>query len=192
MNKDHDDILIIKLLQKGNVEAFDSVYEKYSGKLYLFGLKYLRSETEAEELVQDVFLKIWENHKSVNTELSFKSYIFTIAYNYICKYFRKKNYNQNFICESTHSSAQASSETEEKIDFGSSFNRVMQIIDKLPARQKEIIIKSRIEGKRTKEIAEELNLAPGTVDNYASEAIRFIKRHLKGEDLVLILFLFLL
>jgi RNA polymerase sigma-70 factor (ECF subfamily) len=59
LNSIPDDIELVERLQKGDVEAFDLIYEKYSGKLYAFGLKYLQSTAEAEELVQAVFLKIW-------------------------------------------------------------------------------------------------------------------------------------
>jgi len=88
-----NDIELVEKLQKGDVEAFDLIYDKYSGKLYSFGLKYLRSNSEAEELVQSVFLKVWENYKNLKKESSFKSYLFTIAYNDICKLFRKRNYH---------------------------------------------------------------------------------------------------
>ena len=188
LNQAQEDNELVKRLQKGDVEAFDLIYEKYAGKLYSFGLKYLRSAEESEELVQSVFIKIWENHRSLDKELSFKSYLFTIAYNDICKLFRKRNYMQKFISEAIYENRLSSSETEEKIDYQSVLNRVMQIIDKLPKRQKEIIRKSRLDGKPTREIAEELKLSPGTVDNYISESLKFIRKHLKSEDLALILF----
>jgi len=183
-----EDTELVKRLQKGDVEAFDLLYEKYSVRLYSFGLKYLRSASETEELVQSVFLKIWENHRQLKKELSFKSFLFTIAYNDICKLFRKRKYTQIFIDEAIHENNQSSSETVERIDYQSTLSRVVQIIDKLPQRQKDIIRKSRLEGKPSKEIAEEMKLSPGTVDNYISEALKFIRRHLRKEDLALVLF----
>jgi len=169
------------------VEAFDLIYEKYSGKLYAFCLKYLRSTAEAEELVQSVFLKVWENHKNLRKESSFKSYLFTIAYNDICKLFRKRNYRQQFIDDTLHENSQSSSETEDGINYQSVLEHVQQIVDKLPERQKIIFVKSRQEGKSSKEIAEEVGLSPGTVDNYISEALKFIRKNL-GDNLPLLLF----
>jgi RNA polymerase sigma-70 factor (ECF subfamily) len=182
------DTELAKKLQTGDVEAFDLLYEKYSGKLYSFGLKYLRSAVEAEELVQSVFLKIWENHKRIDRKLSFKSFLFTIAYNDICKLFRKRNYLQNFISDTLYENSQSSSETEEGIEFQSVFDRVQEIVNKLPERQRVIFRKSKLEGKPTKEIAEELKLSPGTVDNYISEALKFIRNRLCKEDFALLLF----
>ena len=132
------DIELIERLQTGDVEAFDILYEKYSGKLYAFGLKYLRSTDDAEELVQSVFLKLWEKHKNLRKESSFKSYLFTIAYNDICKLFRKRNYEQKFISDTLYENSQSSSQSEDSIDYQSVMERVLQIVDKLPERQKNI------------------------------------------------------
>lgn len=189
-----DDIELVEKLKKGDVEAFDLIYEKYSGKLYAFGLKYLKSTSEAEELVQVVFLKLWENHKTLNEELSFKSYLFTIAYNSTCNLFRKRNYQQRFVHDLLYENPQSSFEIENGIDYKSVLDQVQLIISKLPERQKAIFLKSRQEGKSTKEIANEVGLSPGTVDNYMSEAIKFIRRRLGKENLptLLIIFMFYL
>jgi RNA polymerase sigma-70 factor (ECF subfamily) len=189
-----NDIDLIQKLQEGDVEAFDLIYKKYSKTLYIFSFKYLRSTVEAEELVQSVFVKLWENRKTLKKELSFKSYIFTIAYNDICKLFRKRNYQQKFINDILYEKSQSSSEFEDSIDYKSVLERVQQIVNKLSERQKSIFLKSRQEGKSTKEIAEELGLSPGTVDNYISESLKFIRKHLQMEvlSMLLVLSLFLL
>ena len=184
-----DDSALVERLQKGDVEAFDLIYDKYSPNLYAFGLKYLRSKDEAEELVQSVFLKLWENYRNLKKELSFKSYLFTIAYNEICKLFRKRNYQKKFIEYTMHEKFQSFTEIENGIDYQSVLKQVQQIVDKLPERQKSIFVKSRYEGKSTKEIAEEVGLSPGTVDNYISEALKFIRRRLQNESLPVLLFL---
>lgn len=184
-----DDCELVERLQKGDVEAFDLIYAKYSGKLYAFGFKYRRSTAESEELVQSVFLKLWENHKSLKIESSFKSYLFTIAYNDICRLFRKSNYQQKFIDNTLHENPQSSTLIEEGIDYHFVLERVDQIIGKLPERQRIIFLKSRQEGKSSKEIAKEVGLTPGTVDNYISEALKFIRIRLDNESLpVLLLF----
>jgi len=183
-----DDIKLVEKLQKGDVEAFDLIYDKYSGKLYSFGLRYLRSKTEAEELVQSVFLKVWENYKNLKKESSFKSYLFTIAYNDICKLFRKRNYHHKYINDTLYENSMTFVETEDKLNYQSVLDQVYKIVDKLPKRQRTIFIKSRKEGKSTKEIAEEVGLSQGTVDNYISEALKFISSRLQNEKLPLLLF----
>jgi RNA polymerase sigma-70 factor (family 1) len=184
-----EDIELVERLQRGDVDAFDLIYEKYSGKLYSFGLKYLRSTVEAEELVQSVFLKLWENSKNLKKELSFKSYLFTIAYNEICRFFRKRHYGQKFIEDTLYENSQSSHEIESSIHFQHVLDRVQLIVDKLPKTQRAIFMKSRMEGKSTREIAREVGLSPGTVDNYVSESLKFIRARLRNENLFALLFL---
>ncbi len=176
------DIELVLKLQKGDVEAFDLVYEKYAGKLYGFTFKYLKSTDETEELVQSVFLKVWENHKTLRKESSFKSYLFTIAYNEICNTFRRRSHLQKFIGEQLIENSQITSETEELIDYNSIRERIEQIISKLPERQRTIFLKSREDGKSNREIAIELGLSSGTVDNYISESLKFIRSNLHDKN----------
>jgi len=176
------DIELVLKLQKGDVEAFDLVYEKYAGRLYGFTLKYLKSTDETEELVQSVFLKVWENYKTLKKESSFKSYLFTITYNEICNTFRRRSHLQKFIGEQLNDNSQTSNETEELIDYNSIRERVGQIVSKLPERQRTIFLKSREEGKSNKEIAIELDLSSGTVDNYISESLKFIRSNLHEKN----------
>jgi RNA polymerase sigma-70 factor (family 1) len=172
VNEFLSDFDLIKRLQKGDVEAFDLIYGRYSGKLYLFCMKYIRSHEESEELIQSVFLKIWENHKNLIKESSFSSYLFTITYNDICKLFRNRDYQKRFIDEVLYTRSPGSSAVEEGIDYQSVLDQVQKIVDKLPEKQRMVFDKSRKEGKSTKEIAKELNLTPGTVDNYISDSLK--------------------
>ena len=189
-----EDIELVSKLQKGDVEAFDHVYAKYAGKLYGFTFKYLKSAVETEELVQSVFLKVWENHKNLRRESSFKSYLFTIAYNEICNCFKRRTHMQKFVGEQLFDNSQVSIDTDELIDYNSTLLQLNDIISKLPERQRIIFMKSRQEGKTTKEIAVELGLSSGTVDNYISESLKFIRRHLYDENfsMLLLFSLFLL
>lgn len=180
---------LIEKLRIGDVEAFDHVYHRYAGKLYAFSLKYLRSKEEAEELVQSVFLKVWENQKNIKKDTSFKSYLFTIAYNEICNLFRRRKYHQNFFDKSMIGNPEASVETEDQIEFKFVSEQVEQIISRLPEKQKTIFRKSRQEGMSTKEIADELGLSPGTVDNYISESLKFIRSNLKDNRFSILLFI---
>lgn len=179
-----DDDLVIRL-QNDDIEAFDAIYYKYAGKLYAFGLKYLRSSTESEELVQSIFIRIWENRHKLRGDTSFKSYLFTIAYNDICKYFRKKKYFEGFITETLRNNPDGSYSIDGKLDSQSVLERVQKFIEKLPENQKKVFLKSRLEGKSTKEIAEEVGLSPGTVDNYILEVNRILKRRFASEELCL-------
>lgn len=183
-----EDSELIESLRKGDVDAFDMVYKKYAQKLYAFSLKYLKSVEEAEGLVQSVFLKVWENQQTLKKETSFKSYLFTIAYNEICNLFRQRKYQQQYAADAKATHPRFSDTSESQINYFSILQQVEIIIAKLPEKQRSVFIKSRIEGKSTKEIASELGLSSGTVDNYISDTLKLIRTKLKGEHLSLLLF----
>lgn len=186
MTEKRDDHELVQLLQKGNIAAFDLLFEVYSHKLYAFALKYFRNTADAEELVQEVFVKVWENRLTLKSEYSFKSYLFTIALNRIRKYFNKKAVSLRYI-----ESLQYNSELSDQIileEYEPALQKLNFIIDQMPPRRREIFIKNKLEGKSSKEVASELNISPGTVDNQVSEALRFIRNHLKPENVELLLF----
>ncbi len=184
MEEVNEDIDHVDRLQKGDVEAFDLIYSKYSSIIYSFSLKYLRSTTDAEELVQSVFVKLWETRKKLKKELSFKSYLFTIAYNDICKLIRKKNYYLKYLNHLYKENPNSSFEIEDEINNRMVLKKIEQIINRLPEKHRMILLKRRNEENSSKEIAAEMGLTPGTVDNYLSEAIRFIRDRIKRIDIV--------
>lgn len=191
MTETGNDHTLVQLLQRGNVAAFDSLFEGYSQKLFGFALKYFKNESDAEELVQEVFVKVWENRQTLKSELSFKSYLFTIALNQIRKHFNKKAVSLRYL-----DSLQNEPEFEEthaihEDDYESALQQINLIIEQMPPRRREIFIKSKLDGKSSKEIAAELNISAGTVDNQVSEALRFIRSRLNTENIGMLLFAFL-
>jgi RNA polymerase sigma-70 factor (ECF subfamily) len=179
---------LVQLLQKGNVAAFDSLFEIYSPKLYGFALKYFKTETDAEELVQEVFVKVWENRQTLKSELSFKSYLFTIALNQIRKHFNKKATSLRYLESLQNEPEFTDNQSINDDNYESALTQINLIIEQMPSRRREIFIKSKLEGKSSKEIAAELNISAGTVDNQVSEALRFIRTHLRTDNLALLLF----
>lgn len=178
----NDDNRLIHRLKENDAAAFDELFELYGQKLCGFALKYLRSESEAEELVQEVFVRIWENRKSLKSEYSFKSYLFTIALNQIRKFFNKRATSLRYIAKLQYENQEADNRTAESIDYGFLLRRIDEIINTFPERKRQIFLKSRKEGKTSKEIAQELDITIGTVDNQVSDALRIIREAFKNED----------
>ena len=99
INEHQSDFELVEKLQKGDLDAFDQIFKKYGDRLFGFAFSYLKSKEETEGLVQDVFLKIWENRKNLKKESSLKSYLFTIAYHNMCRLFRKKQIHEKYLEE---------------------------------------------------------------------------------------------
>lgn len=177
LNTNIGDSILVKKLRKGDVKAFDAVFEKYGNRLFGFVLKYLKSKEEAEELVQDVFLKIWENRKSLKSNTSLKSYLFTITYHNICKSFRKKQLKTK-LEEEIESTNEISRNTEEQTNYDSLLELIERLIDRLPPRQKEVFKIRWTKGYSSREIAKEMNISPGTVDNHISATLKYLRKHI--------------
>jgi RNA polymerase sigma-70 factor (ECF subfamily) len=166
---------LVKRLRKGDIKAFSLLYNKYSRKLYAFGFKFLQSKVETEDLIQSLFLKIWKNRKELNIELPFKSYLYTITYKDICKQFRKRQFHRNYLNYLTNEFPKSYS-IDEVLECKSLLGDIQNAIEHLSVKRQRIFVKSRIEGKTSKEIASELDIAPGTVDNYISSTTKILKR----------------
>ena len=176
---------LVKSLSRGNLLAFNSLFIEYSGRLYRFANGYLKSEEESEELVQEVFTRIWEKRKELKSELSFKSYLFTIAFNIIKKHFRREACISDYF--KTRISEDLDLETTKKVTYDSLYHYVSKLVNQLPERRKEIFIKSRFEGLSIKEIADELKISHKTVENQLTDALKFMRTNLTKENLHFIL-----
>ena len=171
--------LMVRNLSKGNVLAFNYLYKEYSGRLYRFAFGYLKSEAESDELVQEVFTIIWVKRTNLKEELCFKSFLFTIAFNIIKKHFRKRAYLREYL--ENRAAADLDMQTSHKVIYESLFQYLSILINKLPARRREIFIKSRFDGLSIQEIARELNISHKTVENQLTDALKFIRVNLNNE-----------
>ena len=180
---------LVKALSKGEIRAFNDLFQLYGNRIYRFAIGYMKSQTEAEELVQDVFLKIWERRLELKDNLSFKAYLFTIAFNLIRKHFTKKallhKYLENQVLDDFDF------DTAQNIDYNSTKKLIDTIVEQLPPKRRIVFIRSRFEGFSVNEIAEELGTSPKTVENQLGEALKFVREHLKSEKFPIIVYFIL-
>jgi len=180
---------LVNSLTEGNHLAFNALFQEYSGRLYRFALGYLKSKEEAEELVQEVFTRIWEKRRDLKEELSFKSYLFTIAFNIIRKHFNTRAKILEYCKSAIYKDVEMQS--SQKTTYDSLHQYIHDLVNHLPQRRKEIFIKSRLEGLSIKEIAGELNISHKTVENQLTVALKFIRTNLNKEISTTTMFLIL-
>jgi RNA polymerase sigma-70 factor (ECF subfamily) len=181
---------LIRKLKKGEIEAFNRIFYAYSSKLYHFAYGYLKSKEDAEEMVQEIFSKIWDKRADIKEEFEFRSYLFSIAFNYIKKYFRSKALINKYTEFATINNLE-SEQIQEDVNYVSLKLRVDQLVNQMPEKRKTVFFKSRVEGKNSKEIAVEMNISPSTVENHLNQALKFLRLHLKDENLAGLLFFWL-
>lgn len=189
----HIDYLAVKNLKEGDVNAFDELFNKYSYRLYNFSVKYLKSSEEAEEVVQEVFMYIWDKKDGLKPDNSFNAYIFTIAYNIIKKYFNKKSRDNAFKDDLIYSLLKEENNLDKDIDYKFLLEKVEAIIENLPPppKRKEIFIKRKYYGLSVKQIAEELEISPNTVENQLASAQKQLQAEFQKDKLAGLLFFML-
>ena len=194
LKKSTSNTQLLILLKNGDTEAFDTIYHKYCHRLHNFALRYLKQKEDAEGIVQEVFIKIWNYRENINTDLSFESFLFKTTYNDTISLLRKRvsekksnEYLKTF---------QQISNTEDIIDemhYEELTDKLHTLLDQLTPRQKEIYLLSREEGLSHKEIAQQLNISSNTVKNHLVTILKFLRINFNNNlpNSVLFLYLFI-
>jgi RNA polymerase sigma-70 factor (ECF subfamily) len=182
---------LVDLLKCDSPLAFQHLFNRYSQRLYRFAFSYLKSDSDAEEIVQDVFMKLWEVRNRLDSDRSFHSYLFTIAFNAIKKKFNQKMRDDRFKHELFETVSLGNPSLENREDFEALLEKLDALIEALPEKRKAIFLKRKKEGKSIREIADEMNISPKTVKNQITEAMNTLKTSFCSDDLTSFLFYFL-
>ena len=181
----------VEHLKRDDFSAFDALFRKYAQSLYAFALSITRDSFAAEEITQLVFLKVWEKRIQINEQLSFKSFLFSVAYNETISWLRKENSEKRRIGEYAQFAASLSNETEQSVEFRNMEQVAGRLIEEMPEKRKQIFRLSREQGFTNKEIAEKLNISVKTVENQMTAALKYLREKLGKHDLLGLLFYFL-
>ena len=166
---------LVKGLKKDNHSSFQKLFELYSKPLYQFSLSYLKSKEDAEGVVQEVFLKIWNNRKTLKTDTSIKSYLFTIALNTIRKQFNKQSKLNEVKHDILLDLSKNKSIFDDRDDYQELLEKLEELIQQMPEKRKQVFIQKKLEEKSLKEIAQELDISTKTVEYHITEAMKFLK-----------------
>ncbi|MDD2306888.1 MAG: RNA polymerase sigma-70 factor [Prolixibacteraceae bacterium] len=187
-----DDKEYVECLKKDDFIAFDALFHKYSVNLYAFALSITRDSFAAEEVTQLVFLKVWEKREQIKEHLSFKSFLFSVAYHETISWLRKEKSEKMRIGEFVRMSGFQTSETENTVEFRNIESLANGLIQEMPEKRKEIFRLSREQGFSNKEIAEKLGISIKTVENQMTSALKYLREKLGKHDVLGLLFYFLM
>lgn len=173
-----DDSLLVRRIRDDHVDSFELLYHRYMRKLYYFSFNYLKIKEEAEEIVQTVFINLWEHRKSLDDSLSIKSYLYKSTTNPVYNQLKRNALRNKWVEQKLLKPEPASNETFEQIYYHDLEQTIDQIIAKLPPQQRKIYILNRIEGLSYEEISKQLDLSVRTVENQMYRALKVIKEKL--------------
>ena len=164
-------------------KTFEDLFELHFTKLMGFVFNYVRDEEVAKDIVHDAFLTLWSNRKRLNPTYPVKSYLLTLAQNCALNYLRHLRVvtgNEQAVTELLEAA------NEDLNDYEKRLVRLEEKLAQLPEKQREVLVKCVVEGKKYKEVAEELDITVNTVKTHITRALKFLRDELQ-EDLIMLL-----
>ncbi|MDM1048321.1 RNA polymerase sigma factor [Sphingobacterium hotanense] len=174
----NDEQTLLLRLKSGDYQAFTQLYQRYSLRLLGRIIRLVKSEETAEEILQTLFLKVWERRDQIDADKSLKPFLFTIAQNLVYDHFRRMALDERFRNEFIKQYAEDYQHIEEELTFKQTQENVMNAIKALPPQCQKVFILFKIEGKSYAEICETLNISKSTVNNHLTKANSLLKSNL--------------
>lgn len=184
---------LVQHLQKGDKSSFTRLYHIYEGKLYRYVLSIAKSPALADDVVQEVFIKIWEQRRSLDPEKSFQAFVFTVARNHVLNLMKRASRDVSVRSEIFAYAEMESNSTKETLDLRETETLLRQAMDRLPVQQRRTFKLCKLDGLTYKEAAKKLNITTGTVNAHMVKALKTIREYLSLHGVSSIsLFLFFL
>jgi RNA polymerase sigma-70 factor (family 1) len=170
-------VLLLQLKQ-GHEPAFNTLYLVYSKPLYQKINRVVKDESVADELLQDLFLKVWKMREDIRPEQSFVSFLHTIAKNLVYDYFRKISKDKRLHERLILNAVDYYMQTEEALIGKETSDIIQQAISRLSESRRKVFILCKMEGKSYQEAADILGITVATVNSHMVTSIRSIKEYL--------------
>jgi len=180
---------LVLRLKDGDRKAFELLYHAYKKRVYNNLLKLLHSDSHAEELLQEVFYKVWVKRDSLEPEKLFPAYLFRIAANLVVDHFRRAALDQKLQAYLIASGTELYHHLDDLINYKDSQEQLNQAIALLPPQRQKIYSLCKIEGKSYEEVSILLGISTSTINDHMVKASRVIKSHFFGSKETAVVFL---
>ncbi|MDR2144956.1 MAG: RNA polymerase sigma-70 factor [Tannerella sp.] len=174
-----DEVFLLGELRQGNKAAFSLLFKRYYRDLVLFGGTFLADKDTCEDIVQQVFLKVWEDREALVIKTSLKSYLLKSVQNACLDEIKHKNVVREHEEYVQYSHLQEYMDTENYILYSDLQRHLKEALEKIPPQYRESFEMNRFKGLKYREIAEKLNVSQRTVEERIGKAIELLRKYLK-------------
>ena len=178
---------LIVRLKNGDQTAFELLFHFYYPGLVIYASQFTADRDEAEEIVQDFFVRFWQKHQQILLSDSLKNYLFASVRNGSLNYLKHKKIEANYLKEIYDLSNEHLAYDTNLYVASELQDKIKNSIELLPDKCREIFMMSRIQGMKNEEIATKLNLSKRTVESQISNALKVLRVELKDYAGLLIL-----
>lgn len=171
-------------LKNGNQDAFNEIYSRYHRQLYYYIL-HRTNAYYAEEVVQLTFIKLWDRRKKLSEEIELHIQLFRIARTTLIDQLRK---NKNKKAIKTRATVRyINSEVVDLMDYKETASKLKTMVESLPPMRRKVFEMSRFEAMTHREISEELNITPKTVENHINLALKYMRKSFLNLSIIFLL-----
>jgi RNA polymerase sigma-70 factor (ECF subfamily) len=182
----YDEKALLSEIAAGDERAFKKLFDLYKERFYAVALKMTRSDEVAEDIVQDVFMNIWNKRETLVDIDNPSSYFFTAVYRRIYHHYRRIAQEKKLL--QVVPPVKESVNTTDEIVLARESNRLIwQAISKLPPQQQRVFKLSKQEGLSREDVARQLQISPNTVRNHLADALKFIRTFLRDSSLTFLI-----
>ena len=180
-NKLLEDKDLFSLLKKNDRKAFAEIYKRHNRSLYQLSLFYLKDSELAKDIVQDVFMLLWELRFSICIQTNLGNYLYTTTKNIILKTILEKNKEVMRAYEMEIHFKSIENELQEKIRSEKRATHLYKAIEKLPKQKKEVCLLKLNQNLSNQEIAQQMGVSIQTVKNHYNQSLKFLKFYLQND-----------
>jgi RNA polymerase sigma-70 factor, ECF subfamily len=181
----------IEALKLGDRSAFERIYRCFGPKLHAFTRKMVHNKEDTEEVVQEVFLKLWERKHFLDPEQNFDSYLFRIAKNLVYNKTRHQVYEMAYGKYLSRQQNAPENTTQHQIDYQELRYLLEETYTGMPATRKQVFMMSRLEGLSNGEIADQLQTSNSNIENHINKALNDIRKKLQRYKIIYLVLFFL-
>lgn len=173
-----DEKALLLRLRDGDGAAFEKIYHLYSGRIYGNILKLVKEKEAAQELLQDVFVLVWEKRLSIDVERSFSSYLFTISRNLVYNFMKRLAVEKKMYAHFSNFNSELYLHVAEDFDQKENADILKRAIHALPPQRRKIFTLCKIEGYSYDQVSQMLNISTSTINDHIVKATRTLKQQL--------------
>ncbi|GGC17051.1 DNA-directed RNA polymerase sigma-70 factor [Parapedobacter defluvii] len=169
---------VLSQLRDGSYEAFEYIYHRYKVRLAASMLRLLKSTDLVDDLLQELFVRLWEHRESINPEQPIKAYLFRIAENLVYDTFRRLSKDRRLQDQLFHAMEEIGADIEKQFFMQEDRQAIEAVIAMLPPKRRQVFTLCKLESKSYEEVSSLLNISLSTVNDHIYKANQFLKQHL--------------
>ncbi|WP_235884324.1 RNA polymerase sigma factor [Pedobacter hiemivivus] len=178
--------LLLQQIAMGDEAAFKSIFDNYKARTFTFVVNFIHSKADAEEIVQDTFLGLWQNRNSLTTVEHPRNYIYTVVRNRTLRYLSNVARDEKMMKVVWANMQEEVNPTEEALQLKESQALINQALSMLSEQKQKVFKMCREQGMSHENIALEIGLSKSRVKNIMVETLQFIKVFLSRNSLIII------